>query len=257
MHTKKSAMPTSWRSTAATISAILTLGTGLICALALLCVALLARYDWIAKIAGFSGLVIVAYVSAFALIVAIVSLLLSGYTRIGWHRRVAIGTASFAAIYVAFAYLRMVMLNSVPAIHDITTDVYNPPAFASIPLRADNLRGLDSLAEWRDLHQQYYADLKSLRVEHSAQHVLDVALAIVAEKQWTIASIDPEQGIIEATAMVSFVRYRDDIVIRVQRTSDLRGALVDMRSTSRDGISDFGVNAARVREFMRLLAERV
>ncbi len=247
----------TWRNTAANISAVLTVGFGLVCALSLLSIALLARYDWIAKIAGFSGLVIVAYLAVVALLLALLSLSLTRYGQFPWHRAIAVCTAVFAAAYVGFAFSRMMILNSVPAIHDISTDLNNPPAFATIPLRADNLRGLDSLAEWREIHQQNYADLHPLRIEQPVQNVMDAALAIIAEKQWTIASIHPDQGVIEATAMVSFVRYRDDIVIRISAIDGARACMVDMRSTSRDGISDFGVNAARVREFIALLAARV
>jgi uncharacterized protein (DUF1499 family) len=39
--------------------------------------------------------------------------------------------------------------------------------------------------------------------------------------------------------------FTDDIVIRVAK--DGSGSRVDMRSTSRQGHSDFGVNAARIR----------
>ena len=60
-----------------------------------------------------------------------------------------------------------------------------------------------------------------------------------------------EQGRIEATASTPYVGFKDDVVIRIQAAGD--GSLVDVRSKSRIGKGDMGVNAARVREFSALL----
>jgi uncharacterized protein (DUF1499 family) len=46
--------------------------------------------------------------------------------------------------------------------------------------------------------------------------------------------------------------FKDDIVVRV--TPSGNGSRVDVRSLSRVGRSDFGVNANRVRKFLRQLA---
>ncbi|MFH1045277.1 MAG: DUF1499 domain-containing protein [Pseudomonadota bacterium] len=48
------------------------------------------------------------------------------------------------------------------------------------------------------------------------------------------------------------VGFKDDIVVRV--TSSGNGTRVDVRSLSRVGRSGFGVNANRVRKFLRQLA---
>ena len=53
----------------------------------------------------------------------------------------------------------------------------------------------------------------------------------------------------EAVATSKLFHFQDDIVIRV-RPEGQGGSLVDMRSKSRDGQGDFGVNAARIRQFM-------
>ena len=56
-------------------------------------------------------------------------------------------------------------------------------------------------------------------------------------------------------AHVFLFGFKDDIVIRVQSNGD--GSRVDMRSLSRVGGSDFGVNASRVRSFtQKLLASK-
>src|SRR5216683_7645471 len=77
-----------------------------------------------------------AYFGIAALIVAALSLLL-GRARIEW-RGIAIAAAAFAAgaliAYVPWHYDQI--RQTVPPIHDITTDPDNPPAFvAVVPLR--------------------------------------------------------------------------------------------------------------------------
>jgi hypothetical protein len=47
----------------------------------------------------------------------------------------------------------------------------------------------------------------------------------------------------------------DDIVIRV--SCDVAGSRIDMRSTSRQGRSDYGVNAARIRAYIGALRKRI
>jgi uncharacterized protein (DUF1499 family) len=49
--------------------------------------------------------------------------------------------------------------------------------------------------------------------------------------------------------------FKDDFVIEV-RPSDGGGSRIEMRSKSRDGISDFGANARRIRAFFAMLARR-
>jgi len=65
--------------------------------------------------------------------------------------------------------------------------------------------------------------------------------------------LEPARGHMEATATVSFIRFYDDVVLRITPTADGTGSRVDMRSVSRIGVSDFGVNARRVEEFLKAL----
>ena len=78
--------------------------------------------------------------------------------------------------------------------------------------------------------------------------------ALATAKGWAIAKSDPASGHVEATASVSFIRFHDDVVLRITPTADGKGSRVDMRSVSRIGISDFGVNAKRIRAFLKSLA---
>ena len=75
------------------------------------------------------------------------------------------------------------------------------------------------------------------------------------ELGWDVVVADPESGHFEATASVSYIRFQDDIVLRVVPTEDGAASVVDMRSVSRVGVSDLGVNAKRVRSFLDSLAK--
>jgi uncharacterized protein (DUF1499 family) len=58
---------------------------------------------------------------------------------------------------------------------------------------------------------------------------------------WTIIASDVDGGRIEASQQSRWFRFTDDIVIRV--VGDEARSRIDMRSTSRQGGSDYGVNA--------------
>jgi uncharacterized protein (DUF1499 family) len=62
---------------------------------------------------------------------------------------------------------------------------------------------------------------------------------------------------LEATDRSALFRFKDDIVLRVRPTDTGEGSIVDMRSVSRVGVSDLGVNAKRVRSFLADLSGTV
>ena len=64
---------------------------------------------------------------------------------------------------------------------------------------------------------------------------------------WTIVAADEAAGRIEASERSRWFGFTDDIIVRV--TASGSGSRVDVRSSSRLGRSDFGVNAARIRRF--------
>jgi len=68
---------------------------------------------------------------------------------------------------------------------------------------------------------------------------------------WTIVKSDPAAGTIEGSQRSVFMGFTDDFVVRV--SADGAGSRIDMRSESRQGNSDFGVNAARIRAYLAAL----
>ena len=73
-----------------------------------------------------------------------------------------------------------------------------------------------------------------------------------AERDWMITAVDSEGGRVEATATTRWFGFKDDIVIRLRRHGP-DSTVVDMRSKSRIGRGDTGVNAARIRRYFDIL----
>src|SRR5260221_12819139 len=80
--------------------------------------------------------------------------------------------------------------------------------------------------------------MTTLPVTRAFNEALDVAKSMPG---WTIVASDIDAGRIEASQQSRWFRFTDDIVIRVVGDED--GSRIDMRSTSRQGRSDYGVNA--------------
>ena len=213
----------------------------------------LARYDLIDKMPGFLALVYSTPVAAIAAVMGAASLILAWRNKGPLSRAGAVGLI-VSAIFVGGLSLRLMAAGDAPPIHDATTDLENPPSFVELPLPPDHLRGLSGEAEWRELHLQAYGDLVPIRVDGSVSEVLASAETIAREKGWKIVSADVESGRMEATAFASWIRFRDDVVLRV--VPEGSQSVVDMRSVSRVGISDLGVNADRIRNFLAELQER-
>ena len=140
---------------------------------------------------------------------------------------------------------------AVPAIHDITTDPDDPPAFfAVLPLR----KGASNPSEYGGpkiaaLQRAAYPDLAPLRMDLPPDPTLVRALDAARSLGWKIVAVSPRAGRLEATDRTFWFGFRDDIVVRV--TADGRGSRLDVRSVSRVGKGDAGTNARRIRTFLK------
>ena len=157
----------------------------------------------------------------------------------------AAGVAAFAVLMATVAAGR-----AVPPINDITTDPANPPAFVTITTAT---RGADAVALSYDpsfAAQQAaaYPEVRPLIVELPPAEVFPKMLAAAEAMDWAIVSSDPASGRIEATATVPWWGFKDDIVVVM--SPDGIGTRVDVRSKSRVGKSDLGVNAARIQAYL-------
>lgn len=214
---------------------------------------LLARYDVIPKMIGFGGI-------AIGMLVALIGILLGLFAIVANLRTKAglMGTAMFG-LALSVGYLGVMASQAsggsgAPPIHDISTDLANPPAFTKLTLRADNLAGVETVEKWRELHGAAYGDLKPVVIAKPVAAVIADADRLAKERGWDVALADGNAGQFEATEHVWWIRFEDDIIIRAVPTADGKGSTVDMRSVSRVGVSDLGENAKRIKAFMAALA---
>ena len=156
-------------------------------------------------------------------------------------------------VVVAVPSAAIVSARGKPAIHDITTDPNNPPAFVSIlPLRSGaanppDYAGGDVTAE----QQRAYPDIQPLVVRANAGETFDRALGAVRDLGWEVVASDRSAGRIEAVDTTYWFGFKDDVVIRIAPAEG--GTRVDVRSKSRVGRGDLGTNARRVRELLKRL----
>lgn len=146
--------------------------------------------------------------------------------------------------------------SEVPMIHDITTDVSDPPSFVAVlPLRADASNPPEYDPAIAAQQQAAYPDVKTIRVREPVDQVFAAAESTAQELGWEVVAVAPEDGRIEATSTTRWFGFKDDIVLRIRAQG--AATLVDARSKSRVGRSDLGKNAERLREFRHALLERL
>jgi uncharacterized protein (DUF1499 family) len=203
-----------------------------------------------------TGFQILNYTFYLALIV-----LIAGLVVFVLHRRAKPASGRNAVIAVAISLIPIVGLGSqvylartVPAIHNISTDVVNPPGFdALVIIRGEGANPLAYSIEngnLAELQQAAYPNIKTMNVSASVQDSFDKALGVAQSLGWEIVNINADMGIIEATQTTTLWQFKDDIVIRVQADSETPNTTnVDLRSVSRVGRSDLGANAKRIQGF--------
>jgi uncharacterized protein (DUF1499 family) len=97
-----------------------------------------------------------------------------------------------------------------------------------------------------------YPDLQPRRYAQDPPTVFRAARATAAGMRgWRITAADPVAGTVQAEARVLLTPFTDDVTIRVRPADG--GSQVVVRSRSRVGRGDLGVNARRIRAFLRAL----
>ena len=141
-----------------------------------------------------------------------------------------------------------------PPIHDLTTDLENPPTFvAVVPLRADAPNSLDRPPIVAEQQRKGYPDLAPVTLPAPPAAVFDRALSAAQDLGWRIVTADKTGGRIEATDTTRWFGFEDDVVVRLTPWGS--GTRVDVRSVSRVGRGDTGTNARRIRRYLaRLVA---
>jgi len=181
----------------------------------------------------------------------------SQHAATGRYASITLAATIVAAIawYVPQSYLPG-QGASIPPIHDISTDLENPPQFVDVlalrgPGTNPTVYGTGNPNMTPEVHAQRqreaYPDMVTQVFSESADQVFAKALAAVNRLGWDLVAQSAAEGRIEATDTTFWFRFKDDIVIRIVETPG--GTLLDARSTSRVGLSDVGKNSQRLREF--------
>jgi uncharacterized protein (DUF1499 family) len=166
------------------------------------------------------------------------------------RNRALVGTA--LCLLIAISLIVTVLRGSkYPPINDITTDFDNSPEFTyAQKLQHEPNRDMKyDKAKYADRQLAGYGPIGPIteRLDPTAAfaRVTEVAQAI---PNWKITYSDPSTRTLEVVASSGMFHFNDDVVIQIRPTPD-GASLIEMRSKSRDGIGDFGVNARRIRRF--------
>ncbi len=226
------------------------LGGAILAVVIALCGLTLARFDMIDKIQGFFAFVMMLNPARVLVAVGLVVLIIALVQKTGPKRNAAIGTVLAAALLTVIYTQVILPGGKVPPIHDITTDVDDPPQFTTLDVDTPVSTGPFSVDEWRSFHSGAYGDIQPIVIDKSPVEVLADARALMEDRGWDVAVSDPEAGHLEGTAYAGYLKFRDDVVVEVTPIED-GSTRVDMRSVSQVGVSDLGYNAARVEAFLR------
>ena len=173
------------------------------------------------------------------------------------RKTVTLGSTIMALLLSTIAIaIPLSMLNkgkSVPPIHDISTDLVNPPEFVAIaPLRADAPNPVEYAGvEVATQQRAAYPELQTLNYPQSKSELVEATKQAIDHLGWQLVNIDANQGIIEATDKTMWFGFKDDVIVRITDNGSKR--LVDIRSKSRVGGSDLGKNAERIHGFIEEL----
>jgi Protein of unknown function (DUF1499) len=202
-------------------------------------------------------------VMGLAIVIAVVAVVfaLGGFVKI-W-RYGAPGTGINArALLLALALLVWPALMAVsavrlPVINDVTTDTVDPPSFSRSRAAVDARQGFIP-AEFDRLRATDQADntspFRTIVIEQTPEEVMALALKAATNLGWVIVdSVSPSgrtaNGRIDCVVTTFLFKFPDDVTIRIR--PGVAETRVDLRSTSRFGRHDFGVNTQRIVSFSK------
>jgi uncharacterized protein (DUF1499 family) len=213
-----------------------------------------AYLGWLAPFGGF--LLFAAALVAGGIAAPVLGVIGLVKTRSAPGRGAAVLGTLLGAGLVALLAVLVARSGGAPPIHDLTTSPDDPPVFRELARMPAN-EGRDLTypqggAEVPERQRRAYPDLEPIRLDLAADEAFDAAQRAAAQLGWTVVWSNRELGVIEAYDTSPLFRFVDDVAVRVREAPD-GGAVVDLRSTSRVGVSDLGANAKRIRAFAAAL----
>ena len=190
-----------------------------------------------------SGLLLAAAAMIFSIVTAIMGV------APAWKRGLLVTLLGLLPLAGVAVFLGPGRLQS-PMIHDISTDTDDPPVFDQArqlrtPRENSLAYGGTSVAQQQ---HRAYPDIKPIFDDLNREEALKRVVQVVLGLNWTLVNADFDTGIVEAFDTTRVFGFVDDIVIRVRTRGS--GSRTDIRSVSRVGLGDAGMNAARIRRFI-------
>lgn len=237
---------------AAKILTWISLVLGVICIVAGVAAGLGARFGlWHFRV-GFLILRYATYAAFAVIALGLIGAILAQWLKLRRARTTGILGLVLGLVAAGPPLYQFYLANSVPAIHDISTDTANPPQFVAVlQLRKKEDNSLAPDAEVAAKQAVAFPDIQPVQVATAPPDTLRRAEQTARAMGWDIVAVDPQAMRVEATATTLLFGFKDDIVIRVAPDATGGGSRVDVRSASRVGRSDLGVNARRIRAFVK------
>ncbi|WP_350431932.1 DUF1499 domain-containing protein [Shewanella sp. H8] len=190
-------------------------------------------------------------------VVALVALVITLVTNSGTKGKVKSIVALLLGMGILSPSIIAMVGNPVkyPPIHDITTNIQSPPQFEFLTdsrIGAKNTLvygGEDIAAQQR----QAFPNIQPITSDLSVEAAYQKALTVAKTMGWTIVHQDPKALRFESTATTPFFNFADDVVVVVSTLE--RGSRINLRSVSRIGKGDAGVNAKRIQEFSQRFSQ--
>lgn len=132
-------------------------------------------------------------------------------------------------------------------VHDITTDMQNPPQFETLLDAPGRTNSFEYPQETADRQAAKFPWVKPIISELSEAEAYEKAVSVAKSLGWVVTGEDVSRGRFEATDYTKWFNFNDDLVVRI--TADAAGSRVDLRSLSRVGGSDHGLGAIRIMKF--------
>jgi uncharacterized protein (DUF1499 family) len=215
-----------------------------------------AHWHWVTPILGLSIFLLGTLVGIIALLLGLIGIFATrNPMRAAARPRAVVGTV-LGVMSILPVVLIILTSPKVPAINDITTDFDNPPEFSNAQqLNANHGRDMKyDKAKYADRQLQGYGPLAPLKMPEPPDEAFKTVQRTASQMPtWTITVTDPATHTIEGYWTSRLFHFNDDFII-VVRAGEGGGSLLEMRSKSRDGIGDQGVNHKRIMNFFAAVA---
>ena len=211
-----------------------------------------ARLDLIAPVAGFGLFAFLMPLgAALALILGLIGMLRTRPRQRRGGASQAWGGTVLSTVIIGWVFVLSYGTTDAPPIHDITTNIDDPPTFvaaASEDSRGGGFAYPSGGAGVPDLQRQGYPDLGTLHLDISRQEALWRVRHTAEDMGWDLIRGDDESGQVEFADTTPWFHFVDFVSVRVR--AEGAGAAVDVRSVSQIGVGDLGKNADRIRRFL-------